>query len=233
MSELTLRLITLLIPGAIAALIMERLTFHRPWSSFRFVLYSSLLGVGAYASMEFLLLPVAGIALILEGAWAWPRLSFWRLLASPSSAACPSEIAAACVFAVPFGLAASFLSYRKLLIRAARRIGASARFGDEEVWHFVLHSPEVGWVWVRDHRAGLVYQAWVELFSDRPPVREMLLREVKVFEDETPGDDARVPLYELAAMYVSGIDGDFTVEVPQLTEPGEAEHEQEAAERGK
>jgi len=45
MSELTIKLIIILIPGAIATLIFGKLVLHKEWNNFKFVLYSILFGV--------------------------------------------------------------------------------------------------------------------------------------------------------------------------------------------
>ena len=50
MSELTIKLIIILIPGAIATLIFGKLILHKEWSSFRFVLYSILFGIVSYVN---------------------------------------------------------------------------------------------------------------------------------------------------------------------------------------
>ncbi len=42
-SELTIRLIVLLIPGMLCALIIDSLSVHRKWTPFRFSIYSILL----------------------------------------------------------------------------------------------------------------------------------------------------------------------------------------------
>ncbi len=44
-SELTLKLIIILIPGAIATVIIDKLTIHKEWPPFKFVVNAIILGI--------------------------------------------------------------------------------------------------------------------------------------------------------------------------------------------
>lgn len=47
-SELTLKLILLLIPGAVASIIYEKLTIQKKWPAFKFLAHSILFGALSY-----------------------------------------------------------------------------------------------------------------------------------------------------------------------------------------
>jgi len=207
-SDLTLRLIFLLMPGAIAALTVEKLTSHRRWSVFAFVLYSFLLGIGTYFLHQLILVLCGYIAGCNS-----QSLFFWDALFNMNIKISLQEIALTCVFAILIGYLASAIINHKLLFRSAKFLKVSKKFGDEDLWAYFLNSPEVTWVWVRDHTRKLIYEGWVQSFSVESSIRELLLREVKVFSNA----DGTF-LYSVPAMYVSGKSTDLTLELPKLGE---------------
>lgn len=208
LSELTLRLVVLLVPGAVAALVVEKLTEHRPWSPFAFVLHSILLGTAAYFAHQGFWYAMA----FITGLWApfnVHLLSFWASLFDSSIAISLGEVALTCLFSIAVAYIVSAGVNHKVLFRSAQFLRVSRKFGDEDVWAYFLNSEDVHWVWVRDHARGLAYAGWVQAFSATPPVREIVLREVEVFSNER-GE----LLYRVPAMYVAGEPSEITVELP-------------------
>src|SRR6185503_4516275 len=51
-SALTLKLIIILIPGAISALLFDSLTTHKEWTPFKFIVNSILMGIIAYLLLQ-------------------------------------------------------------------------------------------------------------------------------------------------------------------------------------
>ena len=207
-SDLTLRLIFLLMPGAIAALVVEKLTFHRRWSIFSFILHSFLLGIGAYFFHQ-LLIYLCG----LITRYNTKSLIFWDALFNTSIKISLKEIALTCILAIVIGYLISAVINHKLLFKSAKVFRVSKKYGDEDLWAYFLNSPDVKWIWVRDHTRKLIYEGWVQSFSVESSLREMLLREVKVFSN---ADGAF--LYGVPAMYVSGKSTDLTLELPKIGE---------------
>ena len=207
-SDLTLRLIFLLMPGAIAALIVEKLTFHRRWSIFSFILHSFLLGTGAYFLHQLALVSCGYIAGCNS-----KSLVFWDALFNMTTKMSLKEIALTCLIAIVVGYLVSAVINHKLLFKSAKLFGVSKKFGDEDIWAYFLNSRNVTWVWVRDHPHKLIYEGWVQSFSVESSVRELLLREVKVFSNA----DGTF-LYSVPAMYVNGKPTDLTLELPKLGE---------------
>lgn len=80
--------------------------------------------------------------------------------------------------------AVSAIIYHKLPLKVTRKLNASSKFGDEDLWAYFLNSKDVDWVWVRDHARDLVYEGWVQAFSVTSPVREIMLRDVRVYSNE-------------------------------------------------
>ena len=52
MNQLVVSLVVILMPGIIAAIISDKLTSHSKWDSFKFALYSLVLGVLTYAMLQ-------------------------------------------------------------------------------------------------------------------------------------------------------------------------------------
>ena len=82
------------------------------------------------------------------------------------------------------------------------------RFGDEDIWDFFHDIPDIEWVFVRDHSFNLNYYGWIQAYSDPNEPRELLLRDVKIYDSLT-GDC----LGELDAIYLSRKNHTITIEV--------------------
>ncbi len=209
-SELTVRLIVLLIPGALATLVVDKLTEHRPWSAFTFSVHSVLLGSLSYFAYQ-------GLAVLWGFVRSWlpsyeyqyTKLSFWSSLFDTSIPVSLKEVALTCVVAVLVAYLVSAVVYHNLPFKVARKLGVSSKFGDEDLWAHFLNSKDVDWVWVRDHARNLVYEGWVQAFSVTTPVREIMLRQVKVYSNED-GEH----LYDVPAMYVAGSPDEISLEIP-------------------
>ena len=56
----------------------------------------------------------------------------------------------------------------------------TAEYEDDDVWSYVTNSDDAEWLFVRDHRVGLVYFGRLSVFSDSDEKRELLLEDVDV-----------------------------------------------------
>lgn len=128
------------------------------------------------------------------------------------------EVLAASFVSLLLSVCASYIHQYKLINRFGQKIGATTRFGDEDVWEYFNNSPDVTeWVFVRDHKLGLVYYGWIQTYSESEQERELLLRDVEVFDNET-----NESLYSVPLMYVARGPYDFTIEVPPPDNSDEA-----------
>jgi hypothetical protein len=73
----------------------------------------------------------------------------------------------------------------RLLMKFLHKIGASRRYGDEDVWSFTLNSdqPHVEYVHFRDLENGYIFAGWVNTYSESEDYRELLLRDVVVYDE--------------------------------------------------
>lgn len=212
MSELTVQLILLLLPGALSALVVERLTVHPTWSQFRFVLYSILLGAASYATLD-LVLRVTGWSLAPVSG----RLSVWGALATDGQTIPSEELLLACVVGLLLGLLLTRSVQNKWLHRLGKRLGATTKYGDENLFSYFLASPETDWVFISDKEKGLTYEGLLQSFSESERVREVLLLNARVYTYEDSSF-----LYELKHLYLSFAPGELAIESrPQPTEPAD------------
>jgi hypothetical protein len=106
---------------------------------------------------------------------------------------------------------ASTLDTYKIINRIGRSLLVTKRFGDADVWDFLNNIRKLNWVFVRDHKLGLIYFGWILVYSDSGKDRELLLRDVRVYSNSTSDF-----LYEVSLMYVSRDRYDLTIEVPRV-----------------
>ena len=148
--------------------------------------------------------------LVLSGLFEWwqpPAL----LTVSKTALAAPHwlfDLGVPFCFAATVGMVAAAVSNRKLLYRWIARPLGIQRYGDEDVWTYLLNSKELQWIFLRDYRCGLVYKGWIELYSDSGTSRELVLREVEVFDNSSG-----TRLYEVPRLYVSRDQHDVSVEI--------------------
>ena len=118
-------------------------------------------------------------------------------------------IAAAVVAAVCSILWLYAFNY-KLLGRFLRLIKATKKFGDEDLWEFVFNSTDAGveYAYARDYQNNKVYSGWVAGYSGSEKVRELLLRDVQVYDLDSN------LLYEMPLMYLGRSAEQIHIEFP-------------------
>ncbi len=120
------------------------------------------------------------------------------------------EIIYASIVSMLLGLAAGILYNKKLLFKAARALNITRHYGDDDVWSYVTNSDDVEWLFVRDHRIGLVYFGRLSVFSESDEKRELLLEDVNVYSN---ADGKK--LYHTDSLYISREDNELTLEIPK------------------
>lgn len=103
-----------------------------------------------------------------------------------------------------------YVTNYKLLTWFMQFIRATNRYGDEDVWGFILNSddPNVEYINLRDFEKEITYAGWVETFSEAEKVRELVLRDMKVFNFQ--GDE----LFRAPRVYVSRPMDNIDIEFP-------------------
>lgn len=172
-SELTLKLVLLLIPGAIASLIVEQLTIHKDWNSFRFIMSSIVLGCLSY--------------LLLQLIYWFPcieiedkTLQFWITLADSDSIPYTEILYASCA-SIIIGLVITLSIQQKWIFKIARKLKVSFKYGDECLYYYFLNTKDLSEVYVRDFEQDLTFHGFVQAFSESEFERELVLVNVDVY----------------------------------------------------
>jgi len=197
-SEFTLKLIILLIPGAIASKIYQKLTIHEKWTPFQFVANSILLGGASYLISQ-LIFDLFSKNDQLE--------NFWQNL--PTKEIPYNDILWASFSAIVLSFIVSAIDHYKLLNKFGKLIKATNKYGDENLFLFFLNAEDVEEVYIRDKSSGFTYQGLIDSYSENANIHEIVLRDVLVFEYETSQQ-----LYALDKIYLSKKKGEITIELP-------------------
>lgn len=120
------------------------------------------------------------------------------------------EVALSVLVAVILSVLWLFAGTHRIMVRLLHRIGATARFGEKSVWEFLMNADQapVEYVHVRDKQNNAIICGWVDSFSEDDALREMLLRDVIVYDLE--GNVTSQPPY----LYISRERADLWVELP-------------------
>lgn len=110
-----------------------------------------------------------------------------------------------------------YVTNYKLITRFLQAIGATKRYGDEDIWEFMFNSrrAEVEFVNIRDFDKKLTYTGWVEAFSESEKQREIVLRDVIVYDF-----DSRV-IMETERVYLARKADNIDIEFPYKAPAGE------------
>ena len=215
MSELTIKLIIILIPGAIATLIFGKLILHKEWNNFRFVLYSILFGITSYLILQLI---INGINICICN--DLPELTIWSNLNKASSIPY-KEVGFTSMISIIIAFIASMIENRKVINKIAGFLGISGKYGDENLYSMFLNSKNVEFIYLRDIKNKLTYHGWVKSFSENDSISEIRLCDVAVYNYT----DSEF-LYEVEEVYLSLNKQEIIIELAKTKENGE-ETEQE------
>lgn len=208
-SELTVRLIILIIPGIIATLIVDILTVHREWSPFRFSIYSVVLGVASYLFYQ-LILYLWSLLILLFPLFPVvpPSLTFWSSLFNNKIPISINEVIITCLCSLLLGLLVTSITNHQYLYKIAKKLNLSDVYGEEELFTHFMRMDNVEGVWVRCKTTGLTYDGCVNNFAENEKLQEIELNDVTVYNSEDSKE-----LYKLSKIYLAAQPGDFTIEI--------------------
>lgn len=100
----------------------------------------------------------------------------------------------------------------KLLTRALQKIKATRKYGDEDVWDFVLNSSskEVEFVNIRDFDRKVIFSGFVSVFSETDKTRELIISDVIVYDFDG------IELYKTPRMYIANPTDSVIIEFPYV-----------------
>lgn len=229
LSLFTLQVAFLAIPGVLALFVSRRLFRFEPRNTLESFFTVFLFSVASYEAYDLTHQSLRRLLDVILDREASPSTSLVvvRLLENTASIR-HAEVVGSAVFGVLLAYGVSAIHRFNLVSRLGLRIGATHRFGDEDVWHFFHNAPQTGdagWVFVRDHKQQLVLYGWIAAWSDSGEAREIVLSEVDVFTN-----DGGEMLYSVQWLYLSRSPDELTIEVPrelQTQTASDAERHQE------
>jgi len=213
MNQLVIVLIIVLLPGIVATVLCDKLTTHSKWDSFKFGLYSLVLGLFTYSIVQLIFYIYSYITNVdfsqsigISPA-AWHHLDVWKFAYEIKPKINPIEICIA-LFMSPFvALFATIVVNYKLINKFAGYLGITTKYGDENLFSYYLNSKEIDWIYVRDIENNLTYQGRVLSYSENDKIQELVLYEVSVYSY----DDSEFS-YSLPTIYLSKGLGEFIIE---------------------
>lgn len=203
LSEFTLRLLLLFIPGLIAAYLFDALTTGPRKDRFNFLLRSLFFGLASYFAYWL----IVKILYLRTPNSERPQVKFLLALNNASVSVPYLEIFIVCILGILIGSIATYAFTYRTFYRLSLKLGMSKKFGESDVWSFAFNSGETTWVTVRDHANGLTFDGWAEAFSEGLERFELLLRDVTVYNLQ---DGSK--LYDVGAIYLSRERSNATIE---------------------
>lgn len=200
-SSLFFELALIFIPGFIWMKIHSRYGFKGDQTQFDLILNAFIFGVVSYAVL-----------------YMFYRYEGWSLrifnIDSESKKLLQPEIFPEILFAVLVSVAGGILSLyienHKLFTRLVQKIGATKRYGDEDVWDFVFNSSSsaASFVHFRDFEQRVTYAGIVEIFSETGQLRELVLSDVIVYDFE------QTEMYRVPRLYLARDRANIHIEFP-------------------
>lgn len=164
------------LPGLLWAGLDARYARKPKPSEFEYILRAFLFGMATYA-VTFALYAALG--------WAF-SLADWSDAATKGifTPAIFKEVLSAAVVGLGLAIFWLYVSNYKLDTLFLQKIGATKTYGDEDVWDFTFNSPvaAVEYVHFRDFANKIVYAGWVKEFSETGKLRELVLRDVEIYD---------------------------------------------------
>lgn len=205
--ELTIKLIILLTPGAIACILFEKLTIHKKWNSFQFVANSILFGGSSYLIAQ-VLFNICRTDSSFD--------NFWKNL--PSNEIPYEAIIKAIYISVIIAFVCAGLDNHKLINKVGKILRLTSKYGDENLYSYFLNAKNVNEIYLRDVSKNITYHGMIDSFSETNEFKEIVLRDVKVYSYETSEF-----MYGLDKIYLSRSKDDIIIEVPFINENSNTE----------
>ena len=133
MTELSLKLIFIFLPGIVSLVISERLTSHPARKGYDLAVYA--LVIGCFSHLTYELLRIAAPAL--------PEDHWLDAIVEPSFKIQGLVVGLSTAIGAIYGFVLAYAANHSMLRRFARTIGVSKRFSDIDVWNHLMNSPDL------------------------------------------------------------------------------------------
>lgn len=207
-STLTLKLIIILIPGAISALLFDSITTHKEWTPFKFIVNSIIMGIFAYLLLQ----GVRDISTFAYNIFAGKKitaepLQIWGSLSDSKSIPYGEVFWGSLLGIVVGGIATAFYFY-KCFNRASKWLKLSNKYGDENLYSYFLNAQNTRIVYVRSVKNNITYYGFVKAFSETDNISELVMTDVSVYDYQ-----ATKLYYEVDQIYLSFVKTEVIIEL--------------------
>ena len=207
LSQFTLGLIFIFLPGVLALMVSERLTEHperKPYELFAYALVLGCVSHLVYPSVQWLVNTISMRLVLEDDRWL-------ELMLEEHVGIQPRVVGTNALIGIGIGLFVAYAANRSWMHRFAYALGISRKFADMDVWAYLMNSENIQWVVIRDKSKNLMYQGAISLFSSGEDPRELLLTNVTVYTNDTG-----TRLYDAEALYLSFDKKGVELEVQRL-----------------
>ncbi|MFH0702025.1 MAG: DUF6338 family protein [bacterium] len=213
LTNFTLKIMCLFLPGIISYLIIESLIFYKKKEFSYFIVYSFVLGFLAYFNYYGILYVLNKLNILnIDN-----QIYFFNVLNNTDSKIKFLEIFWVSILAVANAIIISYIINEKLFHKIMRKFNVTKKTPEPNTWCYIFDSNDTKWVTVRDIKNDLVFDGWVESFSDTLDPCELFIKNVQVYKNST-GDE----LYTLDGIYISRNKDDITIEFREEQQNKEA-----------
>jgi len=202
-SQFAFKLLLLFFPGIICVFTLDLLTIHYKREKTDFFLLAFVLGITSYFLYW-------GIIRLL--CFIWPcavseNVAFLATLTSSKVDFSYGEIAKVTIVAVVIGLILNVFSWEQWHLKIARKLNLTRKIGELDIWGHFFNREDIVWITIRDHKNDLIYDGWVQAFSDDSKEAELVLNDVSVYKNSTGQR-----LYQVGALYLSRNRNEISIE---------------------
>lgn len=210
-SDFTIRLIIILIPGAIATITVDTLTLHKKWTTIYFFINSIILGGISYFALQLFWWLILWIVSLTDNFTTVESLNIWKSIISTNGKLEFIEVLACIPVSIIVGIIISYIVQKKIVFKIATKYGISRKFGDDSLYYYFLNKDNVDWVYLRDIPNNLSYRGQVISFSEDESNKEIVLRNVTVYNYKDS-----LELYSVEQIYLKFQSRDMIIEIPTI-----------------
>ena len=206
MDALTLKLLILFLPGFLCLFVIRSLASVKEDNNYQAAITALVLGLVSYLTY-------------------WPfhkwlcssdYTVFDSILGADKENKLDLFIIAGCsIWSLILGVVASIFINRKIFHRVMHKLGVTNKFAERDVWSFVMNTEDknLEWIFLRDFENDQLYFGHVKAFSSTAAECELLLSDVKVYENSSG-----IFMYDVPVIYLSRDVKKIAIEYPSTGE---------------
>ena len=200
-TNLTIRIILLGLPGLICYYIIEKLTEPKKSDYLLKIIEIIVYSFVSYSLLELFSLPFSY------------KVKFLSCLVNLDTTIVWFEIILSSFISIMLGSILSYLFNNSKFYKMARQLRITKKYGDIDVWAYIFNSEENFYITIRDKEKNMIYQGYPKAFSKEHKEGEMLLQNVNVYNYE----DSNF-LYNCNSMYYKFNNENINFEITPIKE---------------